>query len=188
MFTDIFQNILLFQSYYTTLLKNVFFCKHWLLFCLGMPCAASSVQFSSVTQSCLILWRHGLQHARLFCPSPTPGAYSNSCPLHQWCHPTISSSVIPFYSWFQSFPALGSSPMSQFFISRWPKYGSFSFSISLPNEYSGQISFRMDWSDFLAVQGTLKSLQHHSSKASILQCSASFTVQLSHPYTLLEKP
>ena len=66
---------------------------------------------------------------------------------------------------------------------RWPKYGSFSFTISPSNEYSGLISFRMDWLDLLAGQGTLKSLlQHHSSKASILQCSAFFTVQLSHPY------
>ena len=66
---------------------------------------------------------------------------------------------------------------------RWPKYGSFSFNISPSNEYSGLISFRMDWFNLLAVQGTLKSLiQHHSSKASILQCSAFFIVQLSHPY------
>ena len=66
---------------------------------------------------------------------------------------------------------------------RWPKYWTFSFSISTPKEHSGLISFRMDWLDLLAVQGTLKSLlQHHSSKASILRCSAFFTVQLSHPY------
>ena len=72
---------------------------------------------------------------------------------------------------------------------RWPKYWSFSFSISPSNEYSGLISFRMDMLDLLAVKGTLKSLlQHHSSKASILQCSAFLIVQLSHPYTLLEKP
>ena len=71
---------------------------------------------------------------------------------------------------------------------RWPKYWNFSFSISPSNEYSGLISFRMDWLDLLAVQGTLKSLlQHHSSKASILRCSAFFTVQLSHPYMTSEK-
>ena len=71
---------------------------------------------------------------------------------------------------------------------RWPKYWSFSFSISPPNEYSGLISFRMDWMDLLAVQGTLKSLlQHHSSKASILQCSTFFIVQLSHPYMTIGK-
>ena len=97
----------------------------------------------------------------------------------------ISSSVIPFSSSCpQSFPASGSFQMSQLFVCmRWPKYWSFSFSISPSNEHPGLISFRMDWVDLLAVQGTLKSLlQHHSSKASILQCSAFFTVQLSHPY------
>ena len=72
---------------------------------------------------------------------------------------------------------------------KWPKYWSFSFSINISNEYSGLTSFRIDWLDLLTVQGTLKSfLQHHSTKASILQCSAFFRVQLSHPYILLEKP
>jgi len=75
------------------------------------------VQFSSVTQSCLTLRTHGLQHARPPCPSPTPGVYSNSCPLSRWCHPTISSSVTPFSSCLQSFPASGSFPLSQFFTS-----------------------------------------------------------------------
>ena len=74
-----------------------------------------SVQFDSVAQSCLILRPHGLQHARLPCPSPTPRAYSNSCPWQRWCHPSISSSAIPFSSHLQSFPASGSFPMSQFF-------------------------------------------------------------------------
>ena len=76
-----------------------------------------SVQFSSVAQSTSNLQPHGLQHARLPCPSPTPQAYSNSCPSHQWCHPTISSSVVPFSSRLQSFPESGSFPGSQFFIS-----------------------------------------------------------------------
>ena len=140
-----------------------------------------SVQFSrSVVSDSL--WTHGLQHARPPCPSPIPGVYPNSCPLSRWWHPTVSSSVVPF-SCLQSFPASGSSPMSQFFIIRWPKYWSFNFNISPSNEHPGLISFRMDWLDFLAVQGTLRSLlQHHSSKASILWCSAFFTVQLSHPY------
>ena len=90
-------------------------------------------------------------------------------------------SVVPFSSRLQSFPASGFFPMSQFL--RWPKYWSFSFSISPPNEYSGLISFRMNWLDLLAVQGTLKSLlQHHSSKASVLLCSAFFIVQISHPH------
>ena len=124
---------------------------------------------------------HGLQHTRLPCPSPTPRAYSNSCALSRGCHPTISSSVVPFSSCPQSFPASGSFQMS--WLIRWPKYWSFSVSMSLSNEYSGLISFRMDWLDLLAVQGTLKSLlQHYSSKASILRCSAFFIVQLSHPY------
>ena len=98
--------------------------------------------------------------------------------------PSISSSVFLFSSHLQSFPASGSLQMTQFFAKYWwPKYWSFSFNISPPNEYSGLISFRMDWLDLLAVQGTLKSLlQYHSSKASILRCSAFFIVQLSHPY------
>ena len=131
-----------------------------------------SVQFSCslVSDS---LWPHGLQHARPSCPSPSPRACSNWCPLSRWCHPTISSSVVPFSSSLQSFPSSVSFPMSQFFALVWPKY--WSFSISPSNEYSELISFRMDWLDLLAVQGTLKSLlQHHSSKASILRCSACF--------------
>ena len=108
----------------------------------------------------------GLQHARLPCTSPSPGACSNSCPLSQWCHPTISSSFIPFSSCPQSFPASGSFLMSALCI-RWPKDWSFNFSISPSNEYPGLSSFRMNWLDLLAVQRTLKSLpQHHSLKAS----------------------
>ena len=129
------------------------------------------------------LRRHGLQHARLPCPSPTPGAYSNSCPSRWCCHSSISSSVVPFSSLLQSFPASGSFQMRSVLRIRWSKYWSFSFCISPSNEYSGLISFRIDWLDLLAVQRTLKSLlQHHSSRASILQCSVFFTVQLSHPY------
>ena len=129
-------------------------------------------------------WPHGLQHTRLPCLSPTPGGYSSSCPSSRWCHLTISSSVVPFSSCLQSFPTSESFPMSQFFASSGRiKYWSFSFSISPSSEYSGLISFRMDWLDLCAVQGTLKSLlQHHSSKASILWCSTFFMVQLSHPY------
>ena len=141
----------------------------------------SSVHFSRSVMSDS-LWPHESQHTRTPCPSPTPGVYSNSCPSSQWCHPAILSSVIPFSSCPQSLPASGSFPMSQLHI-RWPKYWSFSFSISPSNEHPQLISFRMDWLDLLAVQGTPKSLlQHHSSKASIFQCSAFFTVQLSHLY------
>ena len=127
---------------------------------------------------------HGLQHARLPCPSPSPGACSNSCPLSWWCHPTISSSAAPFYSCSQSFPASGRVFSCELAVRIWwPKYWSFSFNISPSNEYSGLVSFRMDWLGLLAVQGTLKSLlQHHSSKVSILQRSAFFIFQLSHPY------
>ena len=107
---------------------------------------------------------HGLQHARLPCPSPSPGA----CPL------LLLPSVLPSIRILSSESAL---------CIRWPKYWGFNFSISPSNEYSVLISFRMDWLNLLAVSGTLKSLlQYHSSKASILQHSAFFTIQLSHPY------
>ena len=130
---------------------------------------------------------HGLQHTSLPCPSPIPGACSNSCPPSRRCHPTMSSSVVPF-SCLQSFPESASASSESVLCIRWPKYWSFSFSISPLSEYSGLISFRMDWLDLFAVQGTLKSLlQHHSSKASILHCSVFFIVQLSHPYITTEK-
>ena len=126
---------------------------------------------------------HELQHAGLPCPSPYPKVYSDSCPLSWWCYPTTSSSVIPFSSRLQYFPTSRTFQMSQLFTSGGPKYRSFSFNIHPSNEHSGLVSFRMDWFDLLAVQGTLRSLlQHHSSKASILWCSAFFIVQLSHPY------
>ena len=137
------------------------------------------------------LWPHGLQHAKLPCLSPTPRAYSNSCPSHQWCHPTISSSVIPFSSCLQAFPVSGSFPMCPFFAlggKELQTFWSFSFSISPFNEHSGLISFRINWLDLLAVQGILKSLlQHHSWKASVLWHSAFFIVQLSHPYMTTRK-
>ena len=134
------------------------------------------------------LWPHRLQYPRPPCPSPSPGAYSNSCPSRRWCHPTISSSVVPFSSCLQSFPAAGFFSNELILCTRWPKYWSVSFSISPSNEYSGLISFRINWLDLIAVQGTLKSLsQHHSSKASILWCSAFFMVQLSHPYVTTGK-
>ena len=118
---------------------------------------------------------HGLQHTRPPCPSPTPGVYSNSCPLS---HPTISFSVIPF-SYLQSSPASRSFPMSQFFTSGGQSIGVSASTSVLPMIFR----FRMDWLDLLTVQGTLKSLlQHHNSKASILRCSGFFIVQLSHPY------
>ena len=142
----------------------------------------SSVQSLSHVRLFAACQSHGLKHARPPCPSPIPGAYSNSCPLCQWCHTIISSSVVPFFH-LQSFPHIRVFSSESALCIRWPKYWRFSFNMSPSNEYSGLISFRIDWLDLLTVQRTLKSLlQHHSSKASILQCSAFFIVQLSHPY------
>ena len=141
-----------------------------------------SVQFSHSVMSDS-LRPHEAQHARPPCPSPSPGVHSNSRPLSRWCHPAISSSVIPFSSCPQSLSNIRVFSSKSTLRMRWPKYWSFSSSISPANEYSGLISCRMDWLDLLAVQGTLKSLlQHHSSKASILQLSAFFIVHISHPY------
>ena len=129
------------------------------------------------------LQSHGLQSARLPCPWPTPAAYSNSCPLSWWRHPTISSSVVPFSSPSSMFPSIRVFSNESALHIRWQKHWSFSFNICPSNQYLGLISFRMDWFDLLGVQGTLKSLlQHHSSKASIHWCSAFFIVQLSHSY------
>ena len=122
---------------------------------------------------------HGLQHAGLPCPSPTLGACSNSCPLS----PTILFSVIPFFSCLQSSPALGFFSNEFALCIRWPRYQSFTFSISPSDDYSGLISCRIDWLCLLAVQETLKSLpQHHSSKASTFWCSVFFMGQASHTY------
>ena len=139
-----------------------------------------SVQFScSVVSDSL--QPHKPQHTRPPCPSLTPEVYPNTRSLCQWHHPTISSSVIPF-SCPQSFPASGSFQMSQLFASGGQSIGVSASTSVLPMN-TQDWSFRMDWLDLLAVQGTLKSLlQHHSSKASNLRCSAFFVVQLSHPY------
>ena len=143
-------------------------------------------QFSSVQFGHSVLsdsWRpHESKHARPPCPSPTPRVHLNSCTSSRWCHPAISSSVVLFSSCPESLPASVFSNESTLRM-KWPKYGSFSFNISPSDEHPGLISYRMDWLDLLTVQRTLKSLlQHHSSKASILWCSAFFTVQLSHSY------
>ena len=140
-----------------------------------------SVQFScSVVSDSLR--PHEPQHARPPCPSPIPRVYPNSCPLSWWYHPTTSSSLVPFLL-PSIFPSIRVFSNESTLHMRWPKYWSFSFNISPSNEHPGLISFRMGWLNLLAVRGTLKSvLQHHSSKAPILWCSAFFTVQLSHPY------
>ena len=129
---------------------------------------------------------HGLQHTRPPCPSPTPGVYSNSCPLIESVMPSNHLILCrPLLLPPSIFPSIRVFSNESVLPIRWPKCWSFSFSISPSNEYSGLISFRIDWFDPLAVQGTHKSLlQHHSSKASILCCSAFFIVQLSstHDY------
>ena len=110
------------------------------------------VQFSHSLMSDS-LWPHGLQHPMPPCPSLTPRACSNSCPLSWWCHPIISSSFVPFSSCLQSFPVFFNESVLRIQL---PKYWSFSYSISPSNEHSGLISFRMDWFDLLVVQGTLQ--------------------------------
>ena len=148
----------------------------------------SSVQFSSVHFSHSVvsnsLRPHESQHARPPCPSPIPGVHSNSRPLSRWCHPAISSSVIPFSYCPQSLPASGSFPMSQLFTWGGQSTGVSASASFLPKNTQGWSP--LEWTGWISlqrVQGTLKSLfQHHSSKASILWRSAFFTVHLSHPY------
>ena len=141
----------------------------------------SSVQFSRSVMS-NSLPPHGLQHARLPCPSPTPEAHSNSYPLSWWCHPSISSSVIPFSSCLQSSPASGSFPMSQFFASGGQNIGVSASASILPMNV--QVWFPSEWTGWISLQSKRLSslLQHNSSKASILRHPAFFIVQLSHPY------
>ena len=148
---------------------------------------SQEVEFSSVHVSHSVmsdsLWPHDPQHVRPTCPSPTPGVHQNSCPLNWWCHPAIPSSVHPLLLPPSILPSNKVFSKESAVRMRWPKYWTFNFNISPSSEHAGLISFRMDWLDLLAVQGTLKSLlQHHSSKASVFQCSDFFIVQLSHPY------
>ena len=128
------------------------------------------------------LWPHGLHCTRPPCPSLSPGVCLSSYPLSRWCYPTsiLCHPLLLLPSLFPRIRVFSNEPVLRIW---WPKYWSFSFNISSSNDYSGLISFRIDWFDLLAVQATLKSLlQHHSSKASILQHSVFFMVQLSHPY------
>ena len=142
------------------------------------------IQFSSVQSSRSVVFDslrpHELQHTRPPCPSPNPGVHSDSRPSSQWCHLILCRPLFLLPPILLSIRVFSNESTLRM---RWPKYWSFSFSIIPSKEIPELISFRMDWLDLLAVQGTLKSLlQHHSSKASIVQCSAFFTVQLSHPY------
>ena len=146
----------------------------------------NSVQFSHTVMSDSS-WPSGLQHTKILCPLPTPVAYSNSCPSLQWCHPTILSSVVPFSSHLQSFPASGSFPMSQFFASGSQSIGVSASASVLPMNIQDWFPLGLiGWSPW--SQGTLKSLlQYHSSKTSMLQYSDFFIVQLSHPYVTTGK-
>ena len=161
----------------------------------GFLCALSSEVSSAAVllplSSCPVvsdsLRPYGLQHARPPCPSPNSGVY----PLMSIESVMLSNHLIlcrPLLLLPSIFPGIRVFSKESVLRIRWPKYCSFSFNISPSNEYSELISFRIDWLDLLAVQGIFKSLlQHHSSKASILQCSAFFTVQLSHPYMITGK-
>ena len=160
------------------------------------PCTAAHQASLSFTVSWTLLKLIFIElvmlsnHLILRCPVsfspqsfPAPGSFQwNSSSLSQWCCPTISSSVAPSPSAHNPSQRLGLFIESGLCI-KWPKYWSFSFSVGLSSEYSGLISFRIDWFNHLAVQGTLKSLlQHHNSRASTLWCSDFFMVQLSHLY------
>ena len=126
---------------------------------------------------------HGLQYARLPCPSPTPRACSNSCPESRWCHPISSSSVVPFSSCLQSFPASRSFLIGQFFASGGQSTRVSSSASVLPMNIQGWFPLGLTDLISFAAQGILKNLlQHHSSRVSIPWCSAFFIVQFSHPY------
>ena len=147
------------------------------LACLSRSCCCCLVAKSSLTLCDL------MEHTRLPCPSLSPRVCSNLCPLSRWCHPTSSSSVAPFSSCLQSFPASRSFPVSQLFTPGGQSTGASALESVLPIKYSGLISFRIDWVALLAVQGTPKGLlQHHNLKVLILWHSAFFMVQLSHQY------
>ena len=172
--------------------NEMYFCKMYIIFSFLVIIwihIFSSVQFNSVAQSCPTLCdpknhstpglpvHHKSQSLLKLMPIKSVMPSSHLI----LCHPLLLLPPIP--------PSIRVFSNESTLRMRWPKYRSFSFSISPSNEHPGLISFRMSWLDLLAVQGTLKSLlQHHSSKASILLCSAFFTIQLSHPYMTTEKP
>ena len=150
------------------------------------PCSPNKVSLSVISDS---LWPHGLQHTRPPCPLPTPGVYSNSCPLSQWCHPTISSSVVPFSSSLQSFPASGSFPMSQLFASGGQSIGASASTSVLPK--NTQDWSPLGWAGWISLQS--KGLSRVFSNTTV-QKHQFFSTQLSsqsnsHIHTwLLEKP
>ena len=156
--------------------------------CVVKNILLKNIRYSINQLSCSVLldslWPHGLQHTSLPCPSPTPGACSNSCPSSRWYHPTISFSVVPFSSCLQSFPASGSFQMSHFFTSGDQSIGVSALTSVLPMNI--QNWFPLGWIGWISLQSkglTLMSvLQRHSSKAKIIWCSAFFIFQLSHPY------
>ena len=157
-----------------------FFFNHW--------ATREALTWGSVQFSCSVgydsLRPHGLQHTRPPCPSWPPRACSNSCPLSRWCHPTISS-CHPLLLLPSFFPSIRIFSNESVLPIRWPKYWNFSFSISLSNEYSGLISFRIEWFDLLVVQGTLKSLlQNHSSEA-LIPLTTSFCSTPSSNYVII---
>ena len=161
----------IFHSTEGSLPHNWFF---YVWFFSGMQCYFSSVQFSLVAQSGLTLWPNGLQHTKLPCPSPNPGAYSNSRPSCQWCHPTISSSVIPFSSYFQSFPASGSFQMSQFF-----PWGGQSIGVSASAWFLSmniQDLFPLRLTGWISLQskGLSRVFSNTTVRASILRCPVFF--------------
>ena len=158
------------------------FVLEFLMPVLVISLPSCSVQFSSSVMSGS-LWPHELQHARLPCPSPTPGACSNSWPLCQWCHPTISSSVIPFSSCLQAFPASGSFQMSQLFASGDQSIGALATASLLPMNIQDWFPLGLTgWISFQSKGLSRIFSQYHNSRASILQWSALFMVQLLHPY------
>ena len=147
---------------------------------------------SSLLHCCSVMFNslqpHRLQHTRILCPLLSPRVFSDSCPLSQWCYPTISSSAASFSFCLQFFTASVFFPMSWLFTSGGQSIEPSALASVLPVNIQGWFSFRIDWFDLLAVQGTLKSLlQHHDSKASILWGSAFSMIQLSHPYITIGK-
>ena len=173
---------------YTALKKKFFYYTSTLHKPILYLCKWHKVQFSSVAQSCLTLWPHEPQCSR----PPLTITNSRTLPKLMSINSVIPSNHLVFCRPLLLLPWIFSGTrvfsIEAALRMRWPKYWSFSLSISPCNEYPGLISFRMDCLDLLTVQGTLKSLlQHHSSKASVLRCSAFFIVQLSHPYMTIGK-